>query len=61
MYELKPCPFCGGEADCNNSGFVKNGRHMWAVECLQCGVVTEFFNEEAEAVEAWNRRFDNGK
>lgn len=56
MAELKPCPFCGGEADCNNSGFMKAGKHMWAVECLKCGMVTTFADTEKEAIEAWNKR-----
>ncbi len=56
MAELKPCPFCGGEADCNNSGFMKDGKPMWAVECLTCGVVTELCGTAEEATEAWEKR-----
>ena len=56
MAELKPCPFCGGEADCNNAGFLKNGKPMWATECVSCGVATGFFFFEEEAIEAWNKR-----
>ena len=56
MNELKKCPFCGGEADCNNAGFIKAGNLMWATECLDCGVTTDFFDSEQEAIEAWNRR-----
>ena len=57
--ELKPCPFCGGEADCNNAGFMKAGMPMWAVECLGCGAVTDFFETEEDAARAWNRRMTN--
>ena len=56
MAELKPCPFCGGEADCNNAGFLKNGKPMWAVECVNCGMVTAFFYTDSEAIEVWNKR-----
>lgn len=56
MAELKPCPFCGGEADCNNVAFERAGKPMWAVECMKCGVVTDFFDNEEDANEAWNRR-----
>ena len=63
MAELKPCPFCGGEADCNNAGFLKNGKPMWAVECVNCGMVTAFFYTDSEAIEAWNKRTErpNGR
>ena len=56
MAELKPCPFCGGEADCNNNGFMQYGWKKWAVECPMCGVVSHFFDTEEKAIEAWNRR-----
>lgn len=59
MIELKPCPFCGGEADCSNSRFIQYGRKKWAVECPCCGVVSHFFDTEEEAIAAWNRRTDN--
>lgn len=46
--ELKPCPFCGSEPDCNNSGFMKAGNNtflcrrqdmeavtLWQGDCLE--------------------------
>lgn len=44
--ELKPCPFCGG----------KNMR-IWntSTPWVSCGTTKE------EAIQAWNRRADNGK
>lgn len=54
--KLKPCPFCGGEADCNNDGFMQGGNKKWAVECINCGVVSSFFDSRYDAAEAWNRR-----
>lgn len=59
MNDLKPCPFCGGEADCNNVAFEKGNKKMWAVECIECGVVSNFFYTEEKAIEAWNRRAEN--
>lgn len=59
--ELKPCPFCGGEAqrDSNNA---HNGDRMddwewFAVYCPNCGCAhTPPFKTTYEAIAAWNRR-----
>ena len=48
MTELKPCPFCGGEAKLSS-----NGKE---VVCLGCEALGPFCDTEAEAIEAWNRR-----
>lgn len=61
--ELKPCPFCGGEA-CKAFRSGRTGRtpvtqSRWfrgAVKCSSCGVATpEKANPEA-AVKSWNTR-----
>lgn len=58
MAELKPCPFCGGEAKVTVGNF-------WAwVKCTECQTATKPFEIEngnkekamQEAVELWNRR-----
>ena len=57
MAELKPCPFCGGEAVLIDNGcFVdvscKNFHcRGWADSLM--------FKTKEEAIEAWNRRADN--
>lgn len=61
MAELKPCPFCGGEAELSSPRFIP---HAW-VACKKCGVSTPthtaFTPREAkeQAVNAWNRRESN--
>lgn len=66
MTELKPCPFCGGEAvvtdcvyhlKCEDGGvYDKKG---WTVGCRTVGCRGWFnrsINTEAEAIAAWNTR-----
>lgn len=36
--ELKPCPFCGGEASHNDGGNSVYGRYWWVVGCKNCDV-----------------------
>ena len=72
LVELKPCPFCGGEAITEGRktiGNYKSDREYsyvnWIVrctnrECFMSGLrMSAFLNElltEEEAIEAWNRR-----
>lgn len=52
--ELKPCPFCGGEA----ALFEQNCDRPWHVLCY-CGGRVGWFETKQEAIEAWNRRVAN--
>ena len=53
--EPQPCPFCG------NSAIVieRDGGSAYRVKCrniMECGAMSEWFDSEAEALAAWNRR-----
>ena len=48
--KLKPCPFCGGEAEIQNRGIV------WVAICKSCGAVTTFMPTEQRAANIWNKR-----
>lgn len=56
--ELKPCPFCGGEARICSAGF--EATYIRCANIKDCGCKFEWFDTEEEAIEAWNRRADNG-
>lgn len=60
MSDLKPCPFCGGEAKVERSlrSFTPE---LWETydyaKCKKCGARVEGA-DEAEAIEAWNARYE---
>ena len=64
LIDLKPCPFCGGEAKIRTgvtSSVPKLSKAL--VICQQCLASTDWFYDTAgdaefvfEAIEAWNRR-----
>ena len=59
MAELKPCPFCGGEAYIREHTRIAKPRRYtyFRVGCEECGLRFPKFSETiAEAIEAWNRR-----
>lgn len=64
--ELKPCPFCGGEA----APYIVNGNYgytpdIYGIKCTRCGATIEKSSGYADlsetVAEAWNKRSkDNG-
>ena len=57
MIELKPCPFCGGEAELFSDEF-----NQWYVGCVNptcgCEAGLPFAKTEKAAAASWNRRTD---
>lgn len=54
--ELKPCPFCGGEAELLTE---EDRYYSHLVVCTKCGVRTMGEHIKAIAVAYWNRRMNN--
>lgn len=60
MAELKPCPFCGGVnvfiAELRTNFF----ESRYAAVCEDCQSLGGNCKTEEKAIEAWNRRNDDG-
>jgi len=55
--ELKPCPFCGGEARINHCDDPDNcDCGAFQVICDECGAETILDMVESCAIKAWNTR-----
>ena len=57
---LKPCPFCGGEAEL----VIENHREYpstYYVACKSRCLRQYSYNVKGMAIKAWNRRENNGK
>ena len=77
MDELKPCPFCGGEAEIIKikvSFHDENNQYdgiAIRAECKTCKTTSPYkrskihgwfkIGEKEKAIEAWNRRYGNDK
>lgn len=53
--KLKPCPFCGGEAEITKTYAFD---YYFYVGCQRCRVETGYYDTEEEAINAWNTRVE---
>jgi len=53
--ELKPCPFCGGEAYIGQ-GDMRLGEYTAFVRCQKCFIRTQAYAKKFYAARIWNRR-----
>ena len=64
MAELKPCPFCGCTPIVMANQF-RHGQTTYLVKCncIDCAVIPTTYehSEMYSAIEAWNRRAEDGK
>jgi Lar family restriction alleviation protein len=64
MAELKPCPFCGGEAknEKHNMRVDEGLTRLWYMaRCQKCDAIVFSNKSEQEATDKWNRRAEDGK
>lgn len=60
MTELKPCPFCGGEAEVCSTG-TYGIKFFYRINCKRyCCIQVEFYSNKEDAAEAWNQRVNDG-
>lgn len=53
--ELKPCPFCGGDAEIVKEGH-REYKPTYFVGCKICCIKTYSYIELDRAIDRWNRR-----
>lgn len=53
--ELKPCPFCGGEAKIIDGGESTSFPYVY---CTSCGTRSGYRLSEEDTIMAWNKRVD---
>lgn len=53
---LKPCPFCGGDAEVRATSYAGKPLAGARLFCTGCRFSSGDFYSEAAAVAAWNRR-----
>lgn len=58
MANLKPCPFCGGEAELESRFFPYSypTQDWYYVYCKSCNVQVDEYESKEKAIEAWNKR-----
>lgn len=57
MEQLKPCPFCGGNARIETVTTAMEKEPRFRVRCSKCWCETSWdFWSEDDAAEAWNKR-----
>lgn len=64
MTELKPCPFCGGEAKIyetpTKEKYWNISKKSYDILCSECGASMVDFLYRDIAISMWNRRVNNG-
>ena len=54
--KLKPCPFCGGEAELIQHHERDNEYYSYFVHCKKCVIRTTYLQSAKKVIAAWNTR-----
>lgn len=56
--DIKPCPFCGGEAELHNCAEMLDVTNVTGVgiHCTKCHIATIPYKTEDDAIDVWNNR-----
>ena len=60
MAELKPCPFCGYKRVAILEDENEYLAYRYSSQCQKCGASARMGRTKQEAIEAWNRRAEDG-
>ena len=55
MFDVKPCPFCGGPARLEMFIHKVKGE-VWYVQCGECKASTWYYATMDDAMKEWNKR-----
>jgi len=61
MVNLRPCPFCAGRAQIYEEPDSSFNPFPFFVQCKECLAESQHCSKIEYAVEAWNRRTDDGR
>lgn len=53
---LKPCPFCGGDAEIYKVSCEMCDDYTVSIECNVCNVSTKSYEFEKNCIDSWNNR-----
>jgi Lar family restriction alleviation protein len=56
--EMMECPHCGGEAKLVEGD--PWGHDYFAVQCDECGAMSDYYDRPSFAIQVWNRRDGEG-
>jgi Lar family restriction alleviation protein len=56
----KSCPFCGKKATIDTLNYTGGKAAKYRVQCQECRAATDWYDSEAAAWAAWNRRIPDG-
>lgn len=60
MTDIKPCPFCGGEAETLKDFDCLLSEWQYYIQCKKCYSSSHLYKTDDEAIAAWNRRAKEG-